>query len=295
VKKKPALSPLPLAPELVIITGISGSGKGTVLKCLEDLGYYSVDNLPIELIPKFAELTRGAPQITHAALVFDIREGRASSASPSSSSRSAAACPPRCCSWRPTTRRSCAASARPAGPIRLEPSAPSPARSRPSASCWPHSRTRRPCREHLQVHRARVARRHRRKVPWRPEQSKIMIYVTSFGYRNGVPADSDLSSTSASSPTRITSRSSKSSAAVIPRWPATSAPSPRPLSSSSASPTCWSTPPPLHSGRQELSHHRLRMHRRPAPLGHDRRRDRRRLARAGFKVKATHRDIVKSA
>ena len=47
----------PRETELVIITGLSGSGKGTVLKALEDLGYYSVDNLPTELIPKFAELT----------------------------------------------------------------------------------------------------------------------------------------------------------------------------------------------------------------------------------------------
>ncbi len=60
---------------LVIITGLSGSGKGTVLKCLEDLGYYSVDNLPIDLIPKFAELTEVAPNIRRAALVVDVREG----------------------------------------------------------------------------------------------------------------------------------------------------------------------------------------------------------------------------
>ena len=44
--------------ELVILTGLSGSGKATVLKSLEDLGYYSVYNLPMELIPKFAELTK---------------------------------------------------------------------------------------------------------------------------------------------------------------------------------------------------------------------------------------------
>ena len=61
--------------ELVIITGLSGSGKGTVLKVLEDLGFYSVDNLPIELIPKFAELTSVSPNIRRAALVVDIREG----------------------------------------------------------------------------------------------------------------------------------------------------------------------------------------------------------------------------
>ena len=63
--------------ELVIITGLSGSGKGTVLKAFEDLGYYSVDNLPIDLIPKFAELTKDAPHIRRAALVVDIREGAA--------------------------------------------------------------------------------------------------------------------------------------------------------------------------------------------------------------------------
>lgn len=63
------------APELVIITGLSGSGKGTVLKSFEDQGYYSVDNLPLDLIPKFAELTKDSPNIRRAALVVDIREG----------------------------------------------------------------------------------------------------------------------------------------------------------------------------------------------------------------------------
>lgn len=61
--------------ELVIITGLSGSGKGTVLKCFEDLGYYAVDNLPLDLFPKFAELTKDAPNIRQAALVVDVREG----------------------------------------------------------------------------------------------------------------------------------------------------------------------------------------------------------------------------
>src|SRR5690242_9312846 len=67
----------PPSPELVIITGLSGSGKATVLKCLEDLGYYSVDNLPTGLISKFAELTKSSPTITCAALGVDIREGSA--------------------------------------------------------------------------------------------------------------------------------------------------------------------------------------------------------------------------
>jgi UPF0042 nucleotide-binding protein len=58
---------------LIVITGLSGSGKGTVLKALEDLGYYSVDNLPLDLIPKFAELVHDSTR--RAALVVDIREG----------------------------------------------------------------------------------------------------------------------------------------------------------------------------------------------------------------------------
>jgi RNase adapter protein RapZ len=64
------------AAQLVIITGVSGSGKGTVLKAFEDLGYYAVDNLPIELIPKFAELTKDSAKVRRAALVVDIREGQ---------------------------------------------------------------------------------------------------------------------------------------------------------------------------------------------------------------------------
>jgi RNase adapter protein RapZ len=71
----PALSHSGAHRELVIITGLSGSGKGSVLKTLEDLGYYSVDNLPVDLIPKFAELTRDHRKISGAALVVDVREG----------------------------------------------------------------------------------------------------------------------------------------------------------------------------------------------------------------------------
>ena len=62
--------------ELVIITGMSGSGKGSVLKAFEDLGYYCVDNLPLDLIPRFADLVRQSPEIERTALVVDIREGQ---------------------------------------------------------------------------------------------------------------------------------------------------------------------------------------------------------------------------
>jgi len=62
-------------PELVIITGMSGSGKASVLKAFEDLGYYCVDNLPVELIPRFAELAMQSGDIRRTALVVDVREG----------------------------------------------------------------------------------------------------------------------------------------------------------------------------------------------------------------------------
>ncbi|HTM37659.1 MAG TPA: RNase adapter RapZ [Terriglobales bacterium] len=64
------------AGELVIITGMSGSGKASVLKAFEDLGYYCVDNLPIGLIPRFAELVGQSSEIERTALVVDVREGR---------------------------------------------------------------------------------------------------------------------------------------------------------------------------------------------------------------------------
>jgi UPF0042 nucleotide-binding protein len=61
--------------ELVIITGMSGSGKASVLKAFEDLGFYCVDNLPVELIPRFAELIGQTSEISRTALVVDVREG----------------------------------------------------------------------------------------------------------------------------------------------------------------------------------------------------------------------------
>ena len=63
------------AGELVIITGMSGSGKASVLKAFEDLGYYCVDNLPVGLIPQFAELVGQSSEIKSTALVVDVREG----------------------------------------------------------------------------------------------------------------------------------------------------------------------------------------------------------------------------
>lgn len=59
----------------VVVTGLSGSGKSVAIKAFEDLGFYCVDNLPIALLPKFAELALQSPEISQVALGIDIREG----------------------------------------------------------------------------------------------------------------------------------------------------------------------------------------------------------------------------
>ena len=66
------------APDIVIITGLSGSGMSSATNAFEDLGYFSVDNLPVTMLKTFARLvsTEGDGKgITRAALVIDIREG----------------------------------------------------------------------------------------------------------------------------------------------------------------------------------------------------------------------------
>jgi UPF0042 nucleotide-binding protein len=64
------------ARQLVILTGLSGSGKGSVLNTFEDLGFYCVDNLPVKLIPTFSELYVEGVEIERAALLVDAREGQ---------------------------------------------------------------------------------------------------------------------------------------------------------------------------------------------------------------------------
>jgi UPF0042 nucleotide-binding protein len=62
--------------DLVVVTGMSGSGKGTVLKAFEDMGFFCIDNLPVPLIQKFIEgIHSSGSDITHVALGIDIRVG----------------------------------------------------------------------------------------------------------------------------------------------------------------------------------------------------------------------------
>ncbi len=61
--------------KIVIITGLSGSGKSTALRALEDIGFFCVDNLPVVLLPKFIQIQSSASKkISKVAIVMDLRE-----------------------------------------------------------------------------------------------------------------------------------------------------------------------------------------------------------------------------
>lgn len=187
-KKKPAAKP-----ELVVITGLSGSGKGSVLKVLEDLGYYSVDNLPVELIPKFAELTQDNPSITAAALVVDIREGEGLKRFPKVYAGISGDVRARLIFLEAdddTIVRRFSETRRP-HPLGADLSIPRSIRAerkqlaaiRAMADLIINT-------SKFTVHELRDFIKER--FRGEGDESKIMIYVTSFGYRNGVPTDSDL-------------------------------------------------------------------------------------------------------
>jgi RNase adapter protein RapZ len=64
----------PPQPRLLVITGLSGSGKTHVSRALEDAGWFCVDNLPTALVPSFAGLIRRSPELRRSVLVVDVRE-----------------------------------------------------------------------------------------------------------------------------------------------------------------------------------------------------------------------------
>jgi UPF0042 nucleotide-binding protein len=190
---KGSTRPAASAPELIIITGLSGSGKGTVLKCLEDLGYYSVDNLPVGLLGKFAELIHASPEIRRAALVFDIREGAGLQRFPRLYKQIQRKVPAQLVFLEAddaTLVRRFSETRRP-HPLGTDSSVIKSIKS--------ERQTLAPIRalaDHIvntskfNVHELREQMGET--FGGGRDQSKIMIYVTSFGYRHGVPPDSDL-------------------------------------------------------------------------------------------------------
>jgi UPF0042 nucleotide-binding protein len=179
--------------ELVIITGLSGSGKGTVLKAFEDLGYYAVDNLPIGLIPKFAELTREAANVRRAALVIDIREGETLKKFPAIfkklRSRIAATLLFLEADDRTIVRRF--SETRRPHPLGVDASVLKSIRNEreqlaPIRAVADHIINT----SKFNVHELREVIGD--KFQGGREEAKIRIDITSFGYRHGVPQDSDL-------------------------------------------------------------------------------------------------------
>jgi UPF0042 nucleotide-binding protein len=183
----------PRKSELVIITGLSGSGKGSVLRTLEDLGFYSVDNLPVELIPKFAELIRDNTNLPGAALVVDIRERQGLKEFPKVLSGLRRSLDSKLIfleSDDETIVRRFSETRRPhplgtdrsiLRSIRAERQQLAPIREMADLIVNTSKFT---------VHELRefIGERFRRES----DPSRILISVTSFGYRNGVPPDSDL-------------------------------------------------------------------------------------------------------
>jgi RNase adapter protein RapZ len=180
-------------PDLVAITGLSGSGKASVLKALEDLGFYSVDNLPVELIPKFVELLGDNPAVRQAAIVVDIREGTGLERFPELYARLRRLVNPQLVYLEAdddVLQRRFSETRRPhplgTGRSVIKNIALERARLaliRAQADLIINTST-------YTVHQLRemILDRFRK----RRSGSDIMIHVTSFGYRNGVPPDSDL-------------------------------------------------------------------------------------------------------
>lgn len=124
-------------PELVIISGMSGAGRSTAAKCLEDLGWFVVDNLPPALIPTMVELgARSQGNVARIAVVVDVRgrqffDALRESSPHSTPSRS----PAGSSSWSPPTRPWSGGSSRSAGRTRSRATAVSPTASPPSGTC----------------------------------------------------------------------------------------------------------------------------------------------------------------
>ena len=181
------------ATELVIITGQSGSGKGTVQKAFEDLGYYSVDNLPIDLIEKFADLAKNAPNIRRAALVVDVREGEALERFPNLYKKIRKQIPTRLVfleADEATIIRRFSETRRPhplgtgqsvAASVRRERQMLEPIRKLADPIINTSKFNVHELRE--TIHRSFGAKK---------ISPEILVQVTSFGYRHGVPTDSDL-------------------------------------------------------------------------------------------------------
>ncbi len=172
---------------------MSGSGKGSVLRVLEDLGYYSVDNLPVELIPTFAELVRDSATIRRAALVFDVREGAGLSKFPALYRRIKSSVNTRLLFLEAddeSLMRRFSETRRPHPLSADRPIAESISREREMLAPIRALADFSISTSKFNVHDLRHFIRD--KFQGAKDESKILIYITSFGFRHGLPPDCDL-------------------------------------------------------------------------------------------------------
>jgi UPF0042 nucleotide-binding protein len=182
-------------PRLLVITGLSGSGKTHVSRALEDAGWFCVDNLPTALVPSFAGLIRRSPELRRSVLVADVRERGFPQAFPGvyRELRRAGGLAPSLVFLEADERtllRRFSETRRPhplaeAGPaiegIRAERKALEPIRKMADAILDTSRFT---------VHQLRDYVRERYDV--RAEARRMVVAVLSFGYKHGVPPESDL-------------------------------------------------------------------------------------------------------
>ncbi len=182
-------------PRLLVITGLSGSGKTHVSRALEDAGWFCVDNLPTALVPSFAELIRRSPELRRSVLVVDVRERGFPQAFPRvyrALKRTAGLAPSLVFleADERTLLRRFSETRRPhplaeAGPaiegIRAERKALEPIRKMADVILDTSRFT---------VHQLRDYVRERYDV--RAEGRRMVVSVLSFGYKHGVPPESDL-------------------------------------------------------------------------------------------------------
>ena len=194
-KQIPSGNPPTVTPaELVIITGMSGSGKGSVLRALEDVGYYAVDNLPVELIPTFADLIGDSASGKRAALVIDVREGEGLKKFPAIFGKLRGVRNVRLLFMEAadeTIVRRFSETRRPhplsdgeqpvSESIRREREALAPVRELADLVVDTSK---------FNVHELRDFIK--QKFGTEGEQARILVYVTSFGFRHGLPPDCDL-------------------------------------------------------------------------------------------------------
>ena len=258
-------------PRLLVITGLSGSGKTHVSRALEDAGWFCVDNLPTALVPSFADLIGRSPELRRSALVVDVRERGFPEAFPAvyrelKRRRGLAPSLVFLEADEKTLLRRFSETRRPhplAGPepaiegIRAERAALGPVRKMADVILDTSRFT---------VHQLRDYVRERYDV--RAEGRRMAVSVLSFGYKHGVPPEADIVFDARFLPNpnfvpaAAAAERRRRRGRRLPPAPAgdggvpAAGPLPRPLRAAAA-----------RARGAELSHDRARLHGRAAPLG----------------------------